>query len=280
MQSELATFSRRDLLSLIGAVSGSAAMYHAMTRLGFASNSGYKGPIRARGRSQGALRSSILGAGLAGMTAALELRKAGYKVQFWSSTAARAAATGRCGAAIVHRTRRLHADLRIRAGPLHQSRPVAHSVPPSRDSRLLQAPGGRARAVRPAQSQRASCMRRAFGGMPQRIRDVQAISTAVAELLAKARNRANWTKTYQRGSRDPAARAARWGALDAKYATRRMLISDVAVRPRTGRRPQRRADPCEPLACAICSSRAVAGSSRTFVYDSRPRCSSRSAAWT
>ena len=37
---------RRDLLSLIGAVAGSAAMYHAMTSLGFASDSPYKGPIK------------------------------------------------------------------------------------------------------------------------------------------------------------------------------------------------------------------------------------------
>src|SRR6202051_2819559 len=80
MPSELAGFSRRDLLSLIGAVSGSAAMYHAMTSLGFASDSGYKGPIRLDGDPKGA-SVLILGAGLAGMTAALELRKAGYKVQ-------------------------------------------------------------------------------------------------------------------------------------------------------------------------------------------------------
>ena len=80
MPSELAPFSRRDLLSLIGAVSGSAAMYHAMTSLGFASDSGYKGPIKLDGDPKGA-SVLILGAGLAGMTAALELRKAGYKVQ-------------------------------------------------------------------------------------------------------------------------------------------------------------------------------------------------------
>src|SRR6266404_9919505 len=74
------TVSRRDLLSVIGAVSGSAAMYHAMTSLGFASDSGYKGPIKLEGDPKGA-SVLILGAGLAGMTAALELRKAGYKVQ-------------------------------------------------------------------------------------------------------------------------------------------------------------------------------------------------------
>src|ERR1700683_5000683 len=80
MPSELATFSRRDLLSLIGAVSGSAAMYHAMTSLGFAADSGYRGPIKLEGDPKGA-SVLILGAGLAGMTAALELRKAGYSVQ-------------------------------------------------------------------------------------------------------------------------------------------------------------------------------------------------------
>src|ERR1700737_4747386 len=80
MQSERAAVSRRDLLTLIGTVSGSAAMYHAMTSLGFASDSGYKGPIKLDGDPKGA-SVIILGAGLAGMTAALELRKAGYKVQ-------------------------------------------------------------------------------------------------------------------------------------------------------------------------------------------------------
>src|SRR3954462_3541775 len=72
--------SRRYLLSLIGSVAGSAAMYHAMTSLGFASESTYKGPIKLEGDARGA-SVLILGAGLAGMTAALELRRAGYKVQ-------------------------------------------------------------------------------------------------------------------------------------------------------------------------------------------------------
>jgi len=80
MRSERETVSRRDLLSLIGAVSGSAAMYHAMTSLGFASDSGYKGPIKLDGDPKGT-SVLILGAGLAGMTAALELREAGYQVQ-------------------------------------------------------------------------------------------------------------------------------------------------------------------------------------------------------
>src|SRR5260370_15606961 len=81
MQNEGETgLSRRDLLSLVGSVAGSAAMYHAMTSLGFASESTYKGPIKLEGDAKGA-SVLILGAGLAGMTAALELRAAGYKVQ-------------------------------------------------------------------------------------------------------------------------------------------------------------------------------------------------------
>jgi len=72
--------SRRSLLALIGAAAGSAAMYQAMTSLGFAAESPYRGPIKLDGDPKGA-SVVILGAGLAGMTAAIELGRAGYKVQ-------------------------------------------------------------------------------------------------------------------------------------------------------------------------------------------------------
>src|SRR6201985_121529 len=75
-----AVTTRRDLLALVGSVAGSAAMYQAMTSLGFASESPYRGPIRLDGDPKGT-SVLVLGAGLAGMTAALELRKAGYKVE-------------------------------------------------------------------------------------------------------------------------------------------------------------------------------------------------------
>ncbi|MFK4823611.1 flavin monoamine oxidase family protein [Paenochrobactrum sp. BZR 588] len=73
-------FTRRDLLSLIGATAGGAVMYQAMTSLGHAAESGYKGPVKLDGDPKGAT-VLILGAGLAGMTAALEMRQAGYKVK-------------------------------------------------------------------------------------------------------------------------------------------------------------------------------------------------------
>jgi len=74
------SLSRRHLLSLIGAAAGGSAMYQAMTSLGLAAESTYMGPIRLDGDPRGA-SVVILGAGLAGMTAAIELGRAGYKVQ-------------------------------------------------------------------------------------------------------------------------------------------------------------------------------------------------------
>ena len=72
--------NRRSLFKLIGAVAGSAVMYQAMTELGHAGESGYTGPVELKGDPKGAT-VLILGAGMAGMSAALELRNAGYKVQ-------------------------------------------------------------------------------------------------------------------------------------------------------------------------------------------------------
>jgi monoamine oxidase len=71
--------SRRDLLALIGAAAGGSAMYLAMTALGHASDSTYSGPIKLQGDPKGA-SVLVLGAGVAGMVAAMELRRAGYKV--------------------------------------------------------------------------------------------------------------------------------------------------------------------------------------------------------
>ena len=71
--------TRRRLFELIGASVGGAAAYRAMTRLGHAAESPYRGPIRLDGDPKGA-SVVILGAGLAGMTAAIELERAGYSV--------------------------------------------------------------------------------------------------------------------------------------------------------------------------------------------------------
>ena len=72
--------SRRALLKLIGTAAGSTAMYNAMTQLGLAQESGYSGPPQL-GKTRPGTSVLILGAGLAGMVAALELHDAGYQVQ-------------------------------------------------------------------------------------------------------------------------------------------------------------------------------------------------------
>lgn len=72
--------TRRSLLRLIGMVAGSNVMYQAMTQLGMAEESRYAGPPKLTPPPK---RTSVLvlGAGIAGMVAAIELRDAGYDVQ-------------------------------------------------------------------------------------------------------------------------------------------------------------------------------------------------------
>lgn len=84
--------TRRSLLTMIGTAAGSSAMYYAMTAMGHAMPSDYSGPIQLEGNPNGT-KVLILGAGLAGMTAALEMRAAGYEVEVLEF---REKAGGRC----------------------------------------------------------------------------------------------------------------------------------------------------------------------------------------
>ena len=80
MQKPFSVLSRRQLLTLIGVAGGSAAAYQAMHSMGYAAESTYRKPLELQGDPKGT-SVIVLGAGLAGLTAAMELRKAGYKVQ-------------------------------------------------------------------------------------------------------------------------------------------------------------------------------------------------------
>jgi monoamine oxidase len=72
------SMTRRELLAMIGTSAGSAAMYQAMSSLGLAESSSYK-PAQLGPAPPGA-SVLVLGAGIAGLVAAYELRKAGYQV--------------------------------------------------------------------------------------------------------------------------------------------------------------------------------------------------------
>ena len=72
--------SRRRLLTMIGLSAGGTAMYQAMHSLGLAAESNFHGPIRLSAAPRGA-SVLVLGAGIAGLVAAYELRNAGYTVQ-------------------------------------------------------------------------------------------------------------------------------------------------------------------------------------------------------
>nr|WP_295113968.1 flavin monoamine oxidase family protein [uncultured Caulobacter sp.] len=80
MDSRSGAPTRRQLLSAIAKVGGTAALYQAMTTLGHAAETQFHGPPSLQGARSGA-KVIVLGAGLAGMLAAFELRKAGYEVQ-------------------------------------------------------------------------------------------------------------------------------------------------------------------------------------------------------
>src|SRR5882762_7182250 len=227
MPSEHATVSRRDLLSLIGAVSGSAAMYHAMTSLGFASDSGYKGPIKLDGDPK---RASvlILGAGLAGMTAALELRKAGYKVQIleFNGRAGGRNWTLRGGDSFTElggfkQTCEFESGLYFNPGPWRI--PYHHRALLDYCKRL-------GVSLEPFVQLNYNALihtSRAFGGAPQRIRAIKAdFQGQISELLAKVTQQGKLDEAVTREDQEVLLQALRsWGALDRDYKYKANLIS-------------------------------------------------------
>src|SRR6202022_4707933 len=218
---------RRDLLSVIGAVAGSAAMYHAMTSLGFASESRYSGPIRLEGDPKGA-SLLVLGAGLAGMTAALELRKAGYKVQIleFNSRPGGRNWTLRGGDTFTElggftQTCEFEQGLYINPGPWRI--PYHHRAVLDYCKRLNV-------ALEPFVQLNHNALLHgttAFGGQPQRIRDIKTdFQGHVSELLAKVTQQGKLDETVSVEDKEILLQALRsWGALDKNYAYKANLIS-------------------------------------------------------
>jgi monoamine oxidase len=226
MQSE-AVMRRRDLLSLIGVMAGSAAMYHAMTSLGFASESTYKGPVKLEGDPKGA-SVLVLGAGLAGMSAALELRKAGYKVQIleFNSRAGGRNWTLRGGDSFVElggskQSCEFEQGLYINPGPWRI--PYHHRA-------LLDYCRRLGVALEPfIQLNHNAYLHasRAFGGAPQKIRAIKAdFQGQISELLAKVTQQGKLDETISKEDQEALLHALRaWGALDSDYKYNANLVS-------------------------------------------------------
>ncbi len=221
------TTSRRDLLALIGTVAGGAAMYQAMSSLGYAADSAYQGPIALSGDVKGA-SVLILGAGLAGMTAALELRKAGYEVQVleFNRRAGGRNWTLRGGDTFTElggftQTCEFEQGLYFNPGPWRI--PYHHRALLDYCKRLNV-------ALEPFVELNHNALlhaSNAFGGKPQRIRDIKAdFQGHVAELLAKATQQSKLDEAVSTEDKEMLLEALKtWGALDKNYAYKANLIS-------------------------------------------------------
>jgi monoamine oxidase len=212
-------FSRRELLTLIGSVAGGAAMYQAMSTLGFAEESTYRGAIRLEGAAKGT-SVLILGAGIAGMLAAYELRNAGYQVQILEYNQR---AGGRCWSLRggdeytelggFKQRCEFDKDLYLNPGPWRI--PYHHHAILDYCKRL-------GVALEPFIQVNYNAYvhaPNAYGGKPQRYRHVQSdYQGHVAELLAKAVNASQLDMSLATEDLERLLESLKeWGALDSEY---------------------------------------------------------------
>ncbi len=244
--------SRRSLLSMIGVVAGSAAMYHAMTELGYAEGSAFTGPIKLSPPPAGTT-VLILGAGVAAMVAAMELRDAGYQVRVleynnrpggrnWSLRGGDTYTE--LGGATQHVG--FDSGQYINPGPWrlpYHHRGILHYC------RRLGV------ALEPFTQVNYNAYvhsTEAFGGKPQRYRQIQAdFHGHVAELLAKCTQQNALDKVVTKEDREILMQALQnWGALDKNYAYTRSMESSMrrgfATDPGGGLKSVE--DPSEPIA--------------------------------
>src|SRR5277367_139955 len=221
------SLSRRRLLQMIGSTAGAGAMYQAMSSLGLAAESPYQGPIDLQGAPKGA-SVLILGAGLAGMSAAYELRNAGYKVQVleYNGRAGGRNWTLRGGDRYTElggatQQCEFDKDLYINPGPW---RIPYHHHGMMHYAKRLGVPLEPFFQVNYNAYLHSS---RAFGGKPQRFREIKAdYQGHVAELLAKATRQNALDASVSKEDQEKLLESLRdWGALDKNY---NYVASDAA----------------------------------------------------
>jgi monoamine oxidase len=230
--SSASPLSRRDLLRLIGAAAGGATMYQAMSAIGYAADSPYRGPIDLAGAPKG-VSILVLGAGVAGMTAAYELRNAGYDVTVleYNGRAGGRNWSLRGGDRYTElggytQECQFDKDLYINPGPWRI--PYHHRGILSYAKRLNVPLEAFVQVNYNAYLHSSG----AFGGKPQRYRAVKAdYQGHVAELLAKASHQDGLDAKVTREDREKLLESLRhWGALDKNYA----YVSSDATSSRRG----------------------------------------------
>jgi monoamine oxidase len=211
--------SRRDLLRMIGVAGGGALMYRAMDNLGFAAESNWRPMPKLDGGAKGA-SVLILGAGLAGLVAAYELRRAGYKVQVLEYNARSGGRnwTLRGGDRYTElgghtQTCRFDKGQYFNPGPWRI--PYHHHGLIDYCKRL-------GVALEPFVQINGNAYlhgKDAFGGKPQRYRAVQAdYHGGIAELLAKATRQGKLDEAVSKEDREMLLESLRdWGALDKDF---------------------------------------------------------------
>ena len=70
--------TRRHFLNLVGAAGGSTAIYQTSLAMGLMQDTGARARIELAQANRKSKKVAILGAGIAGLTVAYELQKAGY----------------------------------------------------------------------------------------------------------------------------------------------------------------------------------------------------------
>jgi monoamine oxidase len=211
--------SRRSLLGMIGVVAGSAAMFHAMTELGYAEGSPFQHPVKLSPPPPGT-SVLVLGAGVAGMVAAMELRDAGYQVRLLEYYARHGGRnwTLRGGDTYIEMG---GATQQVRFDPGHYLNPGPWRLPYHHRGVLHYA-----RRLGVALEPFTQVNYNAYlhstlhhGGKPRRYRQVQAdFQGHVAELLAKSTRQNALDDAVTRQDREILLEALReWGALNQNY---------------------------------------------------------------
>jgi monoamine oxidase len=215
-----APMDRRTLFARIGKLAGAAVMYEAMASLAHAAESTFTKPIDLTGAPKGA-SVLVLGSGLAGLVAAYELRKAGYKVQIleyqnrpggrnWSLYG------GDTYTELGGFTQNIGFDkgLYLNPGPWripHHHQALLHYC------KLL---GVRLEPFIQINYNAYVHSTKAFGGKPRRYREIEAdFDGHVAEMLAKSTQQGKLDQPVTKEEQEILLQALRqWGALDKNYA--------------------------------------------------------------